>query len=215
MHWAEAQGQIAQSLSQLGQAVSNPDDFRESIALLRQILDGYPRERKPLEWAHIQSSLGDALMGLYDLDPKSGAQYPGQAAIAYRASLQELTLERDPLGWAQAKQGLGNALEELGYNNSDSSYLNQAIDAYSDSLKVFKSDRQPLQWATVKYELGAAFVYLGEQGPGIKYLQQGVQNYREALAALPAGGPQDLRNEIQDGLKIALDDLHQRGWSGG
>ncbi|MFZ0247692.1 tetratricopeptide repeat protein [Candidatus Binatus sp.] len=215
MHWAEAQGQIAQSLSQLAQVASNPDDFRQSISLLRQILNGYPRERRPLEWARIQSALGDALMGLYDLDPKSGAQYLEQAAIAYRASLQELTLEREPIGWAQAKQGLGNALEELGHNNSDSTYLNQAIDAYSDSLKVYKSDQQPLQWATVKYELGEAFVYLGEQGPGVKYLQQGVQNYREALAALPEGSPQDLRNDIQDGLKIALDDLHQRGWKGG
>ena len=66
----------------------------------------------------------------------------------------------------------------------------------------------------MKYELGEAFVYLGEQGPGVKYLQQGVQNYREALAALPKDSPQDLRNDIQDGLKIALDDLHQRGWKG-
>ena len=215
MHWAEAQGQIAQSLNQLGQMSSNPDDFRQSISLLRQILDGYPREQRPTEWAALQSALGDALMGLYDLDPKSGAQYAEQAAIAYRASLQELTLEGDPLHWAEAKVGLGNALEEMGYNNSDSAYLNQAIDAYNDSLKVYKSDQQPLQWATAKYELGEAFVYLGEQGPGIKYLQQGVQNYREALAALPKGSPQDLRNDIQDGLKVALDDLHQRGWDGG
>ena len=215
MHWAEAQGQIAQSLSQLAQVASNPDDFRQSISILRQILDGYPRAQRPIEWAQLQSSLGDALMGLYDLDPKSGAQYAVQSAVAYRASLEELTLEHDPLVWAEAKQGLGNALEEIGYNNSDSTYLNQAIDAYNDALKVYKSDQQPIQWATVKYELGEAFVYLGEQGPGIRYLQQGVQNYREALAALPEGSPQDLRNDIQDGLKIALDDLHQRGWNGG
>ena len=87
-------------------------------------------------------------MGLYDLDPKSGAQYAEQSAIAYRASLEELTLEGEPLKWAEAKEGLGNALEELGYKNSDSTYLNQAIDAYNDSLKVYKSDQQPLQWAT-------------------------------------------------------------------
>jgi tetratricopeptide (TPR) repeat protein len=215
IHWAEAQGQIAQSLSELGQVTSNPDYFRQSISLTRQVLDGYPREQRPVEWAAIQSALGDALMGLYDLNPKSGAQYPAQAAIAYRASLQELTLERDPIQWAQSKDGLGNALEELGYNNSDTSYLNQAIDAYNDSLKVYKSDQQPLQCATVKYELGTAFVYLGEQGPGIKYLLQGVQNYRQALAAFPAGGPPDLRKEIQDGLKVALDELHQRGWNEG
>jgi tetratricopeptide (TPR) repeat protein len=215
VHWAEAQGQIAQSLNELGQVTSNPDYFRQAISLTRQILDGYPRAQRPAEWAAIESALGDALMGLYDLNPKSGAQYPAQAAIAYRASLQELTLEHDPIQWAQSKDGLGNALEELGYNNSDRSYLNQAIDAYNDSLKVYKSDQQPLQWATVKYELGTAFVYLGQQGPGIKYLQQGVQNYRQALAAFPAGGPPDLRKEIQDGLKVALDELHQRGWNEG
>jgi tetratricopeptide (TPR) repeat protein len=215
MHWAEAQGQIAQSLSELAQVSSNADDYRQAISILRQILDGYPRERRPLEWADLQVALGGSLMGLYDLDPKSGVHYAEQAAIAYRASLQELTLEHDPIAWAEAKQGLGNALEELGYNNSDSSYLNQAIDAYNDSLKVYKSDRQPLQWATVKYELGEAYVYLGEQGPGVKYLQQGVQNYREALAGLPAGSPQDLRDDIQTGLKVAIDDLHQRGWEGG
>jgi tetratricopeptide (TPR) repeat protein len=214
MHWAEAQGQIAQSLSQLAQVASNPDDFRQSISLLRQILNGYPRDQKPIEWAHLQSALGDALMGLHDLDPKLGAQYPAQAAIAYRASLQELTLEREPLGWADAKQGLGNALEEMGYNNSDSFYLKQAIDAYDDSLKVFKSDQQPLQWATVKYEMGEALVYLGEQGSGVRYLQQAVQTYREALAILPEGSPPELRKDIQDSLKVALEDLHERGWKG-
>jgi tetratricopeptide (TPR) repeat protein len=215
IQWAEAQGQIAQSLTQLAEVTSNPDDYRQAISLLRQILDGYPRERRPIEWGEIESAVGDALMGLYDLDPKSGAQYPGQAAIAYRASLEELTLEKQPTAWAATKQGLGNALEELGHNNSDSSYLNEAIDAYNDALKVYKSDQQPLQWATVKYEMGEAYVYLGEQGPGVKYLQQGVQNYREALAALPADSPQDLRNDIEGDLKIALDELHERGWNEG
>jgi tetratricopeptide (TPR) repeat protein len=215
MHWAEAQGQVAQSLSELGQVSSNPDDFRQSISLLRQILDGYPRAHRPMEWAALESALGDALMGLYDLDPKSGAQYAEPAAVAYRASLEELTLEHDPFGWAQAKTGLGNALEEMGYNNSDSSYLNQAIESYNDALKVYNSKQNPLQWASVKYELGQAFVYLGEQGSGVKYLRQGVQNYREALAAIPEGGPKDLRDDIQHGLTVALEDLHQRGSSGG
>ena len=215
MHWAEAQGQVAQSLSELGQVSSNPDDFRQSISLLRQILDGYPRANRPLEWAALESALGDALMGLYDLDPKTGAQYAEPAAVAYRASLEELTLEHDPFGWAEAKTGLGNALEEMGYNNSDSSYLNQAIESYNDALKVYNSKQNPLQWASVKYELGQAFVYMGEQGSGVKYLEQGVQNYREALAALPKDGPSDLRDDIQHGLRVALEDLHQRGWSGG
>ena len=214
--WAEAQGQIAQSLNQIGQLTSNQDDFRQSISLLRQILDGYPHEQRSIEWAALESALGDALMGLYDCDTKSGAQYPEQSAIAYRASLEELTLEDDPFQWAAAKQGLGDALENMGYdNNMDSSYLNQAIDAYNDSLKVFKSKQQPIQWASVKYQIGNALVYLGWQGSGIKYLQQGVETYREALAGIPEGGPPALRKEIEDGLRDALKELHRRGWSGG
>ncbi len=212
--WSEAQGQVAQCLNQLGSVTSKPDYFRQSISLLRQILDGYPRDQSPDSWSGLESALGDALMGLYDLDNKSGREYPQQAAIAYRASLEELTLEDSPIGWANAKQGLGNALEELGSGNSDSYVLNQAIDAYNDSLKVFNRDKEPLQWATVKYELGMALSYLGELGSGIKYLQQAVQSYREALAALPDGSPQDLRNDIQHSLQVALDDLHQRGWTG-
>ena len=209
--WAEARGQLAQSLSQLGQATSNPDDFRQSISLFRQVLDGYPRDHAPGEWSALQSALGDALMGLYDLDQKAGRDYPRQALNAYHAALEELTLQDNPIGWAQAKAGAGNALEELGYNNSDKDYLNQAIDAYNDSLKIFRRDRQPIPWATVKYELGEAYVYLGDQGPGVKYLQQGLQAYREALAALPADSPPDLRKDIQDGINTALSDLHQRG----
>jgi tetratricopeptide (TPR) repeat protein len=213
--WAQAQGQLAQSLSQLGQATSNPDDFRQSISLLRQVLDGYPRDQAPGEWSGLESTLGDALMALYDLDQKQGRDYPGQALNAYRAALAELTPQDNPIGWAQAKAGAGNALEELGYNNSDKDYLNQAIDAYNDSLKIFRRDRQPVQWATVKYELGEAYVYLGEQGPGVKYLQQGLQTYREALSALPADSPPDLRKDIQDGINTALSDLHQRGSTAG
>jgi hypothetical protein len=214
VQWAEAQGQLAQCLNQRGQVTSSSDDFRQSLSILRQTLDGYPRTDVPGEWAALEAAYGDAFMGLYDIDPKSGREYPLQAAHAYRASLEELNLQDNPIGWAQSKQGLGNALEELGANNSNADYLNEAIESYKDSLKVFKRDRNPLQWATVKYEMGEAFCYLGDQGPGVRYLQEGVQNFREALAALPEDSPPDLRKEIQGDLKIALDDLHQRGWSG-
>ena len=177
----------------------NADEFHQSISILHQVLNGYPRDRNPVEWAQLQSVFGDALMGLYYLDPKSGFEYPPQAVIAYRASLEELTLEHNPIAWADAKQGLGNALKELGHDTSNSDYLNQAIDAYNDFFKVIKPDQQPLQWATVKYELGEA-LDLGELGSGFRYLQQAVQTYREALAALPKDGPPEMRKDIQESL---------------
>jgi tetratricopeptide (TPR) repeat protein len=213
--WAAAQGQLAQCLIQLGEGTSNADDLRQSISLLRQVLDGYPRENSPINWAEFQSALGDALVGLYELDPKSGSEYPQRAAIAFRASLEEFKLEDDPIDWAQAKQGLGNALVQLGNNNSESSDLNEAIAAYGDCLKVYKSDQEPVLWAEAKFGIGTALASLGEQGSGLKYLQQAVQMYREALAVLPEDSPAGIRKDIQDNLNDALDQLHQRGWNGG
>ena len=212
--WSAANGQLAQCLDQRGQQTSNPDDSRQSISLLHQVLDGYPRDQAPSEWSLLQVSLGSALMGLYELDQRSGNDLPQQAAIAYRASLEVLTFKDNPIGWAEAKEGLGNALVEIGYNNSDSSYLNQGLDSYNDCLKVFKSDQQPFEWANVKYEIGNALFYLGWQSSGTKYLQQGVQSYREALAVVPEGGSPQLRKEIEQGLTNALNELHRRGWSG-
>jgi hypothetical protein len=212
--WSAAQGQVAECLSQLGEMTSNPDYFRQSISILQQILDGYPRDQSPYSWSALESALGSALMGLYDLDTSSGRDYPRQAAIAYRASLEELTLQDNPIGWAQSKQGFGNALEELGSNNSDRSTLNQAIDCYNDSLKVFKRDKEPLQWATVTFEVGLAQAYLGEMGTGVNYLQKALQTYREAMAALPKDAPEDLRNRIQHNIQVTLDELHDRGWTG-
>jgi tetratricopeptide (TPR) repeat protein len=213
--WAEAQGQAAQSQSELGYVTSNREDLKQSIVLLQQVLNGYPREQQPLEWGQLKSFLGYALVWLYEVDPKGGRQYPEQAVIAFRASLQELTFEGEPLAWAQAKQGLGDALDYLGDVNSDSQYLRQAIDTYNDCFKVYKRDQLPGQWAETKYGLGNALADLGQLGPGVNYLEQAVQNYREALAGLPKEeASSDLRYNIQDALKITLDALHQRGWSG-
>jgi tetratricopeptide (TPR) repeat protein len=213
--WAAAQGQLAQCLIQLGEGTSNPDDLRQSISLLRQVLDGYPRENSPVNWAEFQSALGDALVGLHELDPKLGSEYPRRAAIAFRASLEELKLEDNPIDWAQSKQGLGNALVQLGNDTSESSYLNEAIDAYGDCLKVYKSDQEPVLWAEAKFGIGTALSSLGAQGSGVRYLQQAVQMYDEALAALPEDSPAELRKDIHDNLNAALDELHQRGWKGG
>ena len=47
-----------------------------------------------------------------------------------------------------------------------------------------------------------------------KYLKQAVDTYREALTVLSKDKSPELWGNIQDNLKIALDDLHQRGWKG-
>ncbi len=212
--WAATQSQIAKSLDKLGWATSNRDDFKQSIAMSRQLLEGYPREINPLVWAGIQTNLGEALIGLSGLNPDSETQYPQQAAVAFRAALEELSIEHQPSDWAIAKTGLGNALLELGENGSDTYYAEQAIDAFNDALKVITPDRGLIAWAWTKYDLGDALVELGERGAGVRRLKEAVDTYREALTMLSKDKSPQLWGKIQDHLNIALDDLHRRGWNG-
>jgi tetratricopeptide (TPR) repeat protein len=213
--WAATQLQIAQSLERLGWATSNGDYFRKSVELSRQLLDGYPHGDDSVVWPEIQINLGHALIGMGTFNRGSEAEYAQQAVAAFRAALEKLSFEHQAIDWGTAKTDLGNALLVLGEKTgSDTHYQEQAIDALKDALKVYTPERDPIAWATAKYDLGDALVQLGERGPGINYLQQGVQNYREALAVLPKDGSPQLRNDIQHNLDIALEDLHQRGWTG-
>src|SRR5260370_32792123 len=113
-----------------------------------------------------------------------------------------------------AKRGLGGALTDLGENTSSTYYLEQAVSAFDDAVKVLKSDRDPLPWALTKAGRGDALVGLGEQSAGVRHLKEAVDTYREALSVLSKDKTPKPWNDIQDSLRIALDDLHQRGWSG-
>jgi tetratricopeptide (TPR) repeat protein len=211
IYWAATQEQIVHSLAQLAYATNSRDDFKQSIALCQEILDGYPRETNAMVWAEIHIDLGNALVGLSGFDKDSEAENLQQAAIAFRAALQELSIEHYPTDWATAKTGLGNALLLLGQNGSDTFYAQQAVDAFNDALKVLTPEQEPVAWAWAKYDLGDALVQIGERGSGVRYLEQGVDTYHQALSVVSKDKSPELWNDIQRSLAVALDDLHRRG----
>jgi len=89
IEWAETQGQIAASLEQLGDMTDNLEDLKQSIALCRQVLDGFPRKSNPDIWTDLQTTLGGALVVSYRID--KDLEFAGQAEIAFRDALQELS----------------------------------------------------------------------------------------------------------------------------
>jgi tetratricopeptide (TPR) repeat protein len=212
--WAAAEGQLAQSLADLGSETSNRDDIKQSITLFGEVLDGYDRERDPEEWAELQLGLGAALWNLYDLNPDAGSEYLQPAVKAFRASLEVLTPEHQPTDWANAKNGLGTSLGGLGKSTNDSDYFEQSIEAFKDTLKVYRRDEQPVNWAQAKYDIGLVLLDLGDQGSGVRYLEEALDNFNQALTVLSKDKSPELWGEVQEGLKDATDDLHQRGWKG-
>jgi tetratricopeptide (TPR) repeat protein len=102
-------------------------------------LEEYTRQRVPLDWAMVESNLGNALVILGKRE--GGTVRLEQAVTAYRAALQERRQERMPLEWAGTQYGLGGALAALGKQESGTARLEEAVVAYDAALAVYVSAR--------------------------------------------------------------------------
>jgi tetratricopeptide (TPR) repeat protein len=170
---------LAMSLQLDGEQSGNNESLAESIALYCQVLDEYPRERAPLDWATTQMNLGNALAMLGARE--SGTARLEEAVAAYRDALQENTRARVPLEWAKTQNNLGNALKVLGERESGTARLEEAVSAYREALQERTRARVPLQWGMTQNNLGNALRVLGERQSGTARLEEAVAAYREAL----------------------------------
>src|SRR5262249_27033563 len=82
---------LAVALGTLGEQSGKNEPLVESVALCREVLDTWTRERVPLDWAMTQNNLGNALKTLGERE--SGTQRLEEAVAAFRAALEENTRE--------------------------------------------------------------------------------------------------------------------------
>ena len=121
---------LGAALCSLGEQTDDNESLLwQSIDAYRSALQGYTRERAPLDWAATQNGLGNALSTLGFCNEGNAAQL--EAAIAaYQNALLERTRERAPLEWARTQSDLGNALAMLGRYEGDTARLEAAVVAY-------------------------------------------------------------------------------------
>jgi tetratricopeptide (TPR) repeat protein len=136
---------------------------------LPRSLEGYTREREPLDWAATQMNLGNALARLGERE--SGTARLEEAVAAFRDVVKEYTPARAPLDWAAAQMNLGNTLRVLGERESGTARLEEAVEAYREALKEYTREHVPLEWATTQISLGAALETLGERESGTARLE--------------------------------------------
>jgi tetratricopeptide (TPR) repeat protein len=155
------------ALRSLGEQTGDNHQLDEAIAAYRHALEGYTRERVPLDWATTQNNLarervplqwamtqnnlGAALSTLGERE--SGTGRLEEAVTAYRAALLEYTRERVPLQWAMTQNNLGNALSTLGERENDPGRLEAAVDAYQDALLELTRERVPFHWEITQNNL--------------------------------------------------------------
>jgi tetratricopeptide (TPR) repeat protein len=174
--WLE---QEADALRHYGNEVGDNAALVTGVERYQALLDQYPRENRPLDWARTQYKLGEALSLLGQWESDSGRLE--QAVDAYGAALEECTRDRSPLMWAATQHSLGNVLAILGSRESSTDRLEQAVEAYRSALLEYTRERTPLVWAMIQNNLGNVLQALDEQGTGTERLEQAVEAYRAAL----------------------------------
>jgi exonuclease VII small subunit len=142
----------ADALLRHGEDRSDNAALRRAVALYGRVLELWPVERVPLQWAMAQNNLGTALARLGERE--SGTARLEQAVEAYQAALEECTRERVSLVWARMQNNLGNALSRLGQRESGTARLEQAVEAYQAALEECTRERVPLDWARIHHNLG-------------------------------------------------------------
>ena len=167
------------ALSTLGEREGGSERLEDAVVAYRAALEGFTRERVPLDWAATQNNLGIALSALGRRE--RGTARLEEATTAYRAALEERTPGRFPFEWAMTQHNLGTALETLGQRENGTGRLEEAVAAYRAALEERTRDRVPLDWAATQNNLGTALTNLGQRESGTERLEKAVAAYRAAL----------------------------------
>ncbi len=179
-------------LGQADELFKQGDEFGDNAALIEAInalgrcLALAPRSERPLEWAMLQNSLGNALVRLGERESETARLE--EAVAAYHVALEERTRARVPLDWAMTQMNLGTAFATLGEREKGTekgaAKLKQAVAAYNEALLERTRERWPLDWAATQMNLGNALKALGEWEEGESgkaQLKAAVVAFQEAL----------------------------------
>jgi len=153
--------------------------LQSAIEEYRRLVDLRPRERVPLDWARMQTKLGNALVHLGKWESGTARFEEGIAAIG--EALKEATRKRAPAQWAVTQATLGYALSALGGRQKDTARLQEAVAAYRAALGGISRKRGPLIWAGTQSSLASALQAVGLRESGTARLEEAVAALREGL----------------------------------
>ena len=167
LDWALTKAGLGNALlgqdERLTSAEARPALLGEAGEAFQAALTILSPEQIPAEWADAQLNLGNALLGLGEVE-NANARYEG-AVAAYLQALCVHTRQSNPSQWSLAKMNLANALASLAERQPGASgMLLEARAAYEDSLAECSRETSPMRWAITRMNLGTVLIRLGELG---------------------------------------------------
>lgn len=186
LHWAMLQNTLAGALIERSRMVSSTPDAEEAVAVQREILTIYSKERTPVQWIVTASNLAGGLRQLASL---AGDPAPLAEAIdLFEQSIAMTPRDQAPLDWAELHIKLGNAWSDLVDQDMSMETADKAVAAYRAAAEVFTPETDLDRW-------------------------QSLQTYIMEVLMQVAGPTADLERliEARDTAQHAADVLAQRG----
>ncbi|NCT54267.1 MAG: tetratricopeptide repeat protein, partial [Microcystis aeruginosa G13-03] len=158
---------------------SRANNLEIAIKGYQTLLEVYPREAFPYEWARTQNNLGNAYSNRIRGERADNLEL---AIAALNQSLEVYTRDAFPQTWAMIQNNLGNAYSNR-IRGERAENLELAIVAYNQSLEVYTRDAFPQTWAMIQNNLGTAYRHRirGERADnlelGIAALNQSLEVY--------------------------------------
>jgi CHAT domain-containing protein len=139
-------------------------------------LEIFTQQNFPLEWATIQSALGNAYRDRIKGERKNNIEL---AIQAHQTSLEVRTRQDFPVEWAMTQHDLGHAYRNR-IEGERKNNIELAIQAYQASMKVYTRQDFSVEWATSQINLGNAY-FDRIQGDRKENLELAIQAYLASL----------------------------------
>ena len=170
---------MAVVLQTLGERATDTKELEEALAIFRESLAVFEREKDDLNWAAAQNNIGNVLLALGQREKRPEAARGSRRG--FPRALEKRDRAKVPLDWAATQNNIGIALFNLSEREAGTERLAEAEAAYRLALEEYTRDRTPVEWAMVQNNLGNTLNALASAKNDVALFKQAADTFRAAM----------------------------------
>jgi uncharacterized caspase-like protein len=141
VQWATSSANLAATLRQYAGLSKDGAPLGEAATLLQEAIVLIPRAQSPLDWAELETKLGNVWSDAVEYG--APMENTDKAVAAYRAAMEEQTPEQDLAGWERLQLYIVSALIKVATPAQDLPRLKDARATAADAARVLRAHGNP------------------------------------------------------------------------
>ena len=179
--WADTAKAFGEALWVYGDRQQTDEYLTDAQSAFEQVAKIWTRDRKPAEWAAVQTDLGNVYASLGDRqrDPQKWQE----AVAAYQSSLEVWTKAEYPDDWAGTNNNIATVYRALGLYEGEAGMpeLQKAVEALQAALTVWTRAENGFDWAMTLHNLGNSLGDLAKASDDDSGLATALDAYDQSL----------------------------------